>query len=132
MVAVGVTPIQMKNATLTFAGDDYAAAVSSVEFTPSPQWILAQDIFGRRRRAVLASVSWVCRLGLLQDVDAASLHRYMLAHAGESKTVVFAPVSGGVAYTATVTLAPGAIGGTAAEMLAADVDLPVTDGPTAA
>lgn len=132
MAVIGVVPIQMKDATLMIAGDDFTAAVSSVTFTPSPQWILAQDIFGRRRRAVLASVSWSCRVSLLQDGSATSLHRYLLAHAGESKVVVFTPEAGGVAYMATVVLAPGNIGGTAADLLQADVDLPVTDGPTAA
>lgn len=132
MVAVGVTPIQMKDATLTIAGDDFTAAVSSVKLSPSPTWRTGTDLLGRQRRAVLVAVAWSCRVGLLQDVEAGSLLRYLALHAGEVVEAVFTPKVGGAAYSVSVVLVPGDVGGTAADLLAADVDLPVIGSPAVA
>lgn len=121
----------MKDATLTVAGDDYAAAVRSVTFTPSAQFHTNRDLAGRYHSRLLA-VAWSCRLGLLQDLTASSLHRYLLAHAGDAVTATFTPKAGGVSVTAELVLAPADIGGTATDMLTADVDLPVNGSPTVA
>lgn len=132
MATVGVTPIQMKDATLTIAGDDYTAAVSSVTLTPTPTWRTGVDMLGRQRRAVLVSVAWSCRVGLLQDVESGSLLRYLALHAGEMVGVVFTPKAGGAAYSATVVLAPSDVGGAAADLLESSVDLPVIGSPAVA
>lgn len=106
------TPYALKTATLTLGSDDYTAAVSQVLFTPSTSTSTWTGI-GGNVISDLSTASWTVAIGYAQDLAPTGLTRYLLDHAGEKVPAVFTPKSGGPAINATVTLTPGAIGGTA-------------------
>ena len=47
---------------------------------------------------------WTCTIGFIQDLDPSGLLRYMLDHAGESKSVSFVPEYGGPTLTADLVV----------------------------
>jgi len=114
MSKIAVQPIVLKDVELTIDVDDYAAHVSKVQFdpsTPSASWkgLAPSSVFNAS-----GASTWTCTLEYAQDwTTPKSLARYLLAHEGEEKDVVFQPQQGAgmPAFAATVTIAPGPIGG---------------------
>jgi hypothetical protein len=123
------SPYAMKQATLVIGADDYSSAVSQAEFQPSTSSSSWTAINGHSVQ-LPSTATWVLALGLAQDDDPGGLSRYLLAHEGEQVAVKLTPVVGGTVWDATVTLTPGAIGGTAgADLAVAQVNLPVIGKP---
>lgn len=110
-------PYAIKSATLSIAADDFTAAVTQVEFTPSVAASTVRTIDGVAHREQSTS-EWTCSVGFVQDLAAAGLMRYLLTNDGLSKAVTFVPEAGGPSISATLIMAPGAIGGTAGPDLA--------------
>ena len=118
MAVVPLTnPYSLKNATLAIDVDDYTAAVTQVEFTPSTATSTVRTIDGVAHKDQ-STAEWNCTIGFIQDLDPSGLLRYLLDHDGESKSVSFVPESGGPTITADLVVSPGAIGGTAGADLA--------------
>lgn len=118
MAIIALTnPYALKNATLSIETDDYTAAVTQVEFSPSVATSTVRTIDGVAHKDQSTS-EWNCTIGFIQDLDPSGLLRYMLDHDGESKSVSFVPESGGPTITADLVVSPGAIGGTAGADLA--------------
>ena len=111
------TPYSLKNATLSIAADEYTAAVTQVEFSPSTATSTVRTIDGVAHKDQ-STAEWNCTIGFIQDLDPSGLLRYLLDHDGESKSVSFVPESGGPTITADLVVSPGAIGGTAGADLA--------------
>lgn len=130
MATVSVSPITLKNATLTVASDDYTAAVTSVTFEPSAEWEWVDSLLGNSY-PLLSRVRWECSVEWLQDMTASSLTRYLLNNTGKVVTVVFTPVVG-KSVTATVMLVPGSLGGGVENLLTSTASLPVSGSPTVA
>lgn len=111
------TPYSLKAATLSIAADDFTAAVSQVEFTPSTSSSTWRGIGGNIVKAQ-AIAEWSATLGMAQDLDPDGLLRYLHENEGDEVEAVFTPVSGGPTITAILILSPGTIGGTAGPDLA--------------
>ena len=128
------TPYSLKNATLTIDVDDYTAAVTQVEFTPSTATSTVRTIDGVAHKDQ-STAEWSCTIGFVQDLSATGLLRYLLANDGQSKDVTFTPETDGPSIDATLVVSPGTIGGTAgADLTTATVTLvstkPVFTDPT--
>lgn len=113
MTAIAVTsPYSLKNAQLVIAEDDFSKHVSQVQFTPSTSQSTWRSINSHviRDQAV---AEWSCTVGLVQDLAATGLLRYLLDHEGEKKAVEFVPVDGGPTISATLVISATDIGGSA-------------------
>jgi len=132
MTKIEVQPIVLKDCELIIDVDDYAAHVSKVQFdpnTPSASWkgLAPSAVFNAS-----GASTWTCSLEYAQDwTTPDSLSRYLLAHAGEKKDVTFQPEAGAglPAFLATVTIAPGPIGGTVDGVPTGAVTLQVDGAP---
>jgi hypothetical protein len=130
-------PLVVKNAELTLSLNgtdvyDYQAAVATAKFTPSAQTSIFTGI-GGQKLVQLAAVDWTLELAFPQDWQTAnSLSAFLLANAGATATAALTPSAGGDAYTATVLLVPGGIGGTYGQQADETVSLPCTTAPAAA
>ena len=135
MAVVPLTnPYSLKNATLTIDVDDYTAAVTQVEFSPSTATSTVRTIDGVAHKDQ-STAEWSCTIGFVQDLSATGLLRYLLANDGQSKDVTFTPKTAGPSIDATLVVSPGTIGGTAgADLTTATVTLvstkPVFTDPT--
>ena len=135
MAIVALTnPYALKNATLSIDADDYTAAVTQVEFTPSTATSTVRTIDGVAHKDQ-STAEWSCTIGFVQDLSATGLLRYLLANDGQSKDVTFTPETDGPSIDATLVVSPGTIGGTAgADLTTATVTLvstkPVFTDPT--
>ncbi|WP_448072331.1 hypothetical protein [Georgenia yuyongxinii] len=117
------TPFSLKNATLSIATDDYTAAVTQVQFTPSTATSTVRTIDGIAHKDQ-STAEWSCTIGLLQDLAPTGLLRYLLDNDGMKKTVVFTPVNEGPTITADLVMSPSDIGATAgADLASATVTL---------
>lgn len=112
---VPVEPLFMSNCTFSVAVDSYEAALSGVVFTPSTpsaSWtgLTPGAVFTKNGKA-----TWMCALTYVQDWStASSLANYLHANEGNSITVDFIPDvddTGSPTISATLIIAPGAIGG---------------------
>lgn len=112
MATIAVAPLVMKDVTLTIGTDDYKKHVDQVTFTPSAQTQTWTGLGGNSHTDV-GTATWSCVLNYVQDWETTdSLSQYLLENEGESVSVTFKPKSGsGPSFTATVTITPGAIGG---------------------
>ena len=124
MAIVALTnPYALKNATLSIDADDYTAAVTQVEFSPSTATSTVRTIDGVAHKDQ-STAEWNCTIGFVQDLAPGGLLRYLLDNDGESKAVVFTPKTAGPSIAATLVVSPGSIGGTAgADLTTASVTL---------
>ena len=126
-----MTPLYLKDATLTIAATGYEAEVSSAVFTPSTSPVTWKGLTPTAVFTETPTATWVVDLTYAQDHDDdASLGVYLFEHEGEALECVFAPKAGGASYTATVVITPGAVGGTVDGFAEATVSLPVQGRPT--
>lgn len=117
------TPYSLKNATLTIDVDEYTAAVTQVEFSPSTATSTVRTIDGVAHKDQ-STAEWNCTIGFVQDLAPTGLLRYLLDNDGQSKDVVFTPKTAGPSIAATLVVSPGSIGGTAgADLTTATVTL---------
>lgn len=122
-------PYSLKQATLVVASDDYTATVGGVKFDPSSQAATWRGIGGNVLRDQ-STAEWSCTLDLLQDLASTSLYRYLSANEGQKKACVFTPLAAGPSISATLTMSPATIGGTAGgEFAVASVTLAVDGKP---
>jgi hypothetical protein len=132
VTTVDLTPITLRAATLQVGADDFTAAVDQVTFVPDPtfEWLTPPMRTGVAA-PVFKGVSWTCVLGHAQDLTPGSLTRYLLAHVGERRTVLFTPQpgSGQPVVTADVLVMPGQVGGDTEGPLTAEATLPVVGAP---
>lgn len=111
MPEIDVNPFLMEDCVLNIAADDFAAACSSIAFTPAST---ASTFKGLKRTAVFSfqsAASWVLGIIFAQDLTEGSLSRYLHAHEGETKAVEFIPLAGGPSIVADVIISAAAFGG---------------------
>lgn len=130
VVIADPTPLVMKDVTLIIGVDDFKAHVSGVEFVPSSSRVTWKGLAGNTYAEATAP-TWDLRVAYAQDWDMpASLSRYLLDNAGQSKAITFKPRSGaGPSFTTNAVLVPGPIGGNVDAPAASTVTLGC-DGPT--
>lgn len=137
---VTVTGRQLTDISVIFdaagANTEFREAVQSFQFVPSTSIVTAK---GGRPGAVFTGVAggtWQLNMKLLQDIEkATSLVNYLNANAGKTKTVDFIP-NGGAKVSATIVIAPVALGGDIDAFLDATLSMgvkgaPVVSGTTA-
>lgn len=137
MAQIAVAPIVIKDAIITIGTDTYEKHLSSATFVPNTtqprvQW---QGMSPTASFTDVGAITteWTLVLEYAQDWETAnSLANYLLTNAGASKTIVVQPQrgTGKKAFTASVTIVPGQIGGKVNEVPTGSVSLPVTGAPT--
>jgi hypothetical protein len=114
MAVLNVQPLVLKNVELligTGTPDDFRKHVSSVAFTPSASTVTWTGL-GLNTFTDVSTATWTCDLTFAQDwASANSLSRFLYENEGETVPVSFTPKDGGPAFTANVSITPGAIGG---------------------
>ena len=105
MVNIAPNPFIIGDCTLKVGADNYEASVSGVEFVPTPVKAVFKGLTPTAKYPIAGSSDWVAKLAYAQDwATADSLSRYLYEHEGESIEVEFAPVAGGPAIVATLTI----------------------------
>ena len=131
MANIAVTPFALTDATVKVATDNYEAAISAIEFVPTTPTFAFAGLTPSSVFNVAGSPSWVVNLSGAQDwATATSLSNYLLANAGKSVEMQFAPIKGGKTYKAMVTLVPTNIGGSVNSVPVFSVTLQVQGQPT--
>jgi hypothetical protein len=116
-------PIILGQSAITIDGDAFEGQVSGAVFTPSASQINWTAINGSSYGFTTPS-TWVLELTFAQDWNYAdALSRYLHENEGDSVSVVFEPVDGQPSVTATVQIAPGAIGGDTTAVASSTVTL---------
>lgn len=130
MAKIAATPTPLRNYVFTVDVDDFQAATEQVQFQPSFQTQTWTGGDGETHSSA-SPATWVVNIGHVQDWDTAgSLGEFLLAHEGETMTVVFQPDAsagtGATTFTSEVTIAPSAIGGSNGQYPTSTVALPCT------
>ena len=116
-------PFMLGNSALTIDGDAYAGEISAATFTPSSS-IVSWTAINGNTASFTAPSTWVLDLTFAQDwAEADSLSRYLHSAEGTSVVCVFTPKAGGPTVTATISIAPGAIGGNTTAVAESTVQL---------
>lgn len=130
MAAIAVAPIILKDVSFSVASDDYEAHVSQVEFVPSSSTVNWKGLTPSSVFSFGTNATWVCNLSFAQDWETTnSLSKYLFANEGTEVAVTFEPKSGGAAFSATLIIAPGSIGGTVDSVAVSTVSLGVKGKP---
>lgn len=112
MAAIPVNPFALTDAIVKVAADTFEAAISAIEFVPTVPTFSFAGLTPAAQFNFSGAPSWVVNLSGAQDwATATSLSNYLLANAGKTVEMQFAPIKGGKAYKANVTLVPTSIGG---------------------
>jgi len=114
MATIALDPVVLTDCEFTVDVDDYTGHVSRVEFVPTTPTFSWKSLSPASVVNKSGTPTWVANVEGAQDWKTPkSLSRYLLAHAGQSKSVKFKPAKGAglPAFTATLTIAPPPIGG---------------------
>lgn len=133
MTQIAVAPFTLKNVDLKIDADNYEKHVSAVSFDPKVDQVTWQGLTPDAAFTDTTSPTWTCTLEYAQDWETTnSLAAYLLANAGQQKTVIFKPrgaVTGKPMFTATVIIVPGPIGGKGNTVQTGQVTLGVVGAP---
>jgi len=131
MAVVPLTPFGLTDVTLKVGADNFEATVNAVEFVPTTPTFNFTGLTPGAVYNFSGAPAWVANVGGAQDwTTATSLSNYLLANAGKSVVMDFAPIKGGKVFRATVTLVPTNIGGTVNTVPVFSVSFQVQGQPT--
>jgi hypothetical protein len=112
MTTVPIVPLVLKNVLMSIGADNYEKALDQVTFTPSASSI---EWTGLALNPVVdtSTATWTATLEYAQDWDTTtSLSRYLFNNEGVTAAASFSPRNGsGPAFTTSLVITPGAIGG---------------------
>jgi len=113
MTAIAVQPYVLKDATFTVGTDSYEAHVSGVVISPTSSVVTWVGLTPSSAFSDGSTPTWSAVINYAQDwTTANSFAQYLLAHQGETKSVVFEPIAaGGPSFEVDVIIAAGPIGG---------------------
>lgn len=126
MVAIAApAPFMLRDVEVTVDGDDYAAQLSSIAWTPSSSQTTWQGLKPSASVSESSPTTWTAAAVAAQDwTNPDSFVNYCLAHEGESVPCTFRPrVGEGPSFTATLSIAPPAIGGAVGTMPEATITM---------
>ncbi|GAB6857869.1 hypothetical protein [Microbacterium xylanilyticum] len=140
MAQIALKPYVLRDCTVNIkdgATDigDFELQVSKVELVPSTNVQVWKGLAPTAVYQDIAQPEWVANIDYAQDFETAnSWAQYSLANVGKKVTMKFTPKKGAglKAATVTVTLLPGAIGGTVGTFATGSVALPVDGQPVLA
>lgn len=124
--ATPVEPFVLKDVDLVIDAHNFAAHVSTVEWVPSASTVTWKGLKPDSTFSDVGTATYSCNLGYAQDwSDPNSLSAFLMDHEGEKLDAIFVPQSGSgmPAFTATLTITPGRIGGTVDAFTDASVTL---------
>lgn len=125
-----MTPLFLKDCLVKVAADAFQAELSAVKFTPTASTATWKGLTPSSVHTAQGTATWVAELTYAQDWDtAASLSNYLHENEGQTKTFLFEPKAGGVGFTVSVTITPGAIGGAVDAFAESSVTLPCAGKP---
>lgn len=127
MATVTATPRILRKYQFTVDVDDYQSATEQVLFQPATETQTWTGGDGETHSDAAPS-TWTVTVGYVQDWDTpGSLGEYLLAHEGEQVDVTFRPtVDAGPSFTSTITVVPGAVGGTNGQWPTTTAAMPCT------
>lgn len=130
-----VSPYTLKTASVIFqlsgatTSDDFSDHIGEITLNPSAQsgsWV---GVTGNTV-SDQATATWAATLGLIQDLDDASLLRWLLTNEGQKATCTAVLASGKDTLTFTFTVTPAQIGGAAGSTpLSSSVTVPIDGKP---
>lgn len=134
MAQINVTPLYMKDVTLTIGTDSYEKHVSGVTLTPSYATATWKGLNPNSTFTNTSAAVWTLDLTYVQDWDTTnSLSKYLFANQGATKTITFKPNSANTpTVTVSVIIVAGSIGGQMDAYAESTVQLPVQGQPTLA
>ena len=134
MAAISITPLYMKDVTLTIGTDSYEKHVSGVTLTPSTATATWKGLSPSSTFTDASQATWMLDLTYAQDWDTTnSLSKYLFANQGATKTITFKPKSANTpTVTVSVIIIAGSIGGNIDSYAESTVSLPVQGQPTLA
>lgn len=134
MASISVTPLFLKDVTLTVGTDSYEKHVSSVTLTPANATASWKGLNPAATFTDAGTPTWTLDLSYAQDWDTVnSLSKYLFANQGSTKTITFKPKSANTpTFTVSVIILAGAVGGAVDSFGEAQVSLPVQGQPTLA
>lgn len=131
MPQIAVKPIVLRDVLLKVALDDYEKHVSGVTITPTTGSVSWAGLNPDATFTFPTSSTWAVQLDYAQDWDTPnSLSRYLFDHEGETISVLFEPVKGGLGWDVDVIIVPGSIGGQVNSVATSSVTLGVVGKPT--
>ena len=126
-----VNPFVLRDVLCRIDADDFEKHVSNVTITPSGGTVNWQGLEPAATFVAPTTPTWQVALTYAQDWNSAtSLSRYLYVHEGETVTMLFEPIKGGVGFQVDVIITPGAIGGDVNTVATATVTLGATGRPT--
>lgn len=132
MATIALEPVVLTDCEFLVEADDYTGHVSRVEFVPTVPTFSWKGLTPTAVFNKAGASTWVANVDGAQDWKTPkSLSRYLLAHEGESKVVKFKPKKGAglPAFTATLTIVPGPIGGAVDTVGVFTVSMPCSGKP---
>lgn len=131
MATPALIPLVLKNVDMTLGADNYKYALDQVIFTPSADTIKWTGL-GSNPVTDVGTATWDAVLSYMQDWDTStSLARYLHANEGATVAASFSPRTGsGPAFTTSLVITPGAIGGAVNAFATTSVTLGCTAKPT--
>lgn len=123
MAVIAVQPFVLRDVDLSIGTDNYEAHTSQVEFAPTAAQVTWTGL-ANNTHAATGTATWVCNIALAQDWGTPnSLSQYLHDNEGAVVPCTFTPADGQGTFEATLTITPGAIGGTAGAFAVATVAL---------
>lgn len=137
MTQIAVAPHVLKDCVLKIGVDEYEKHVSQAELRPETkvEKVTWQGLTPAAKFSDNGTpeTTWSLILSYAQDWDTTnSLSSYLLANAGQTKTIVLQPKRGvgGKTFTVTATIVPGPVGGNVNTVAVGSVTMPCAGDPT--
>lgn len=134
MASIAVSPLFLQEVSFNVDSDDFSAALSSVAFNPTTPSTSFTGMSAGASFTFAGNPTWQCAITFAQDWSTAgSLSNYLMTNAGQTKTVTFVPNTNdpmSPTITASINIAPGAIGGGVNTVGTATVTLGVQGSPS--
>lgn len=131
MVQIAVKPIVLRDCLLRVASADYEKHVSGVTITPSTGSTTWNGLDPDASFTFPNATTWAAQLDYAQDWETEdSLSMFLYEHEGETITILFEPVKGGLGWSIEAVIVPGSIGGAVNAVATSSVTLGVNGRPT--
>jgi hypothetical protein len=122
----------MRNASVKFAGTEYANQVSKVRFVPDTPIQTMRTLVPDGIVQDIDSTAWTLELSGIQDLTVAQgLARYLFDNEGTTVACLVQPkATAGVVVGCNVILVPAELGGEQGDWAQFEIELPVVGKPT--
>lgn len=131
MPEIDVEPIILQDCIIEIDGDDFAAAISTAELTPTASTVNFKGLKRTSTHTFPTVATWALNLTFAQDwVAPDSLSNYLFDNEGETKAAKLKPQSGvGPSFEVNVVITPGSVGGAVDTVAVSTITLGVSGRP---